>query len=114
MKVLVTNRKILTWFCACPADPFTSKWQKLAYKTFSILSCILLSSLIVSTAIFVGRFISSDLEESLYTIFQVTGTSPALYFTIAALNSQHKIAAIFENLSAIYNTSKISFNLINF
>lgn len=58
------------------------------------------------TSIFFVQSFSTNLEESLYAIFQLTGTSAMFYFNIVAFNSRRKMARLFEKLSDIYNASK--------
>ena len=114
MKPLVTNKLVLMWLCSHPAEKSTVKWKKIAYVAFTAFSLLGLLSLIGLTSIFCVQSFSTDLEESLYAIFQMTGSSAMFYFSIVAFNSRHKIAALFENLSDIYSASNFFLTIFNY
>lgn len=107
MRSLSKNKRVLLWLCAYPADESISKWQKCANIAFTLFSYVVLFSFIVLTLLFLKTSLTEDdLEESLYTTFQLTGLPATFIFNIVALTRRRKIAAIFENLSMIHNASK--------
>lgn len=103
---MVTNQRVLTWHCACTPDKSTSKWQRFAYKAYALISIVSVMSVTLLTLLFVVKNISTNLEEALFAIFQITGSGATIYVNLFAIRSQHKIAAIFKSLSEIYNASK--------
>lgn len=60
----------------------------------------------VASIVFFIKFVSIDLEESLYAIFQIGASIVAVYIAIVAYFLQHKINGIFKGLTAIYGKCK--------
>lgn len=107
MKPLVTNQRVLSWLCVCPVDKNTNKWQKLVYKIFTISLAILMMGIFVSSSMFFWKFMAVDVEEALYAVYQVMGSTCLLYIMfIVVCFSRSKLNVTFSKLSDIYKASK--------
>lgn len=106
MKALQMNRNVLTWIGMCSADESTKKWQKISFKligfTFFMLMVI---SMIISGA-FLIKFISIDMEESLFAVFQMVIAGGTWYMIIFAYLLRKQISATVDGLQKIYDTCK--------
>lgn len=115
MEPLVTNRRVLTWFCMFPADANTSQWKMFVYFliTFVTVSCMTVN--LIASIVFFFKFASSDVESALFGMFQICGSFSICYMFIAVYPSRHKVIAVFQRLTGIYRESKHSseFNWIN-
>lgn len=106
MNPLVTNKKVLTWLCLCPAEKST-KWSwKLIYAIFALtIFTGNLCAFVVSVVYFM-QFVSTDLEGCLYALYQIGAFSALIYMTMTAFYLRHEISALFESLSEIYHMCK--------
>lgn len=106
MKVLVTTQRVLSWVLICPAEESTNKWWKMVFKTFPVvLLATALTGLVASAAFFV-KFISTDLEASLYALYQISGNSGVFHLITVSIHLHKQIAGIIDSLQQIYNQSK--------
>lgn len=105
MKPLASIQCFLVWLCVCPFIEATSKWQQLAYKTFAVSLILTLVSFFISSLWCFWTFVSINLEEALYALYQIVGLSCLLYLLIVVYLSRSKINAIFIQLSDIYRAS---------
>lgn len=117
MEPLKTARHVLTWLSAYPADENISKWRKVGYVTFSstVLLGISLYSLesYLLARLFFSKNVSSNLEASLLSVFQIVGTASVLYISVAGILSRYKFQASYNKLLQIYSiTGKILFVMI--
>lgn len=102
MEPLVTNQRCLIWLCMCPADEFTSRWQKLAHITFTITGLVLTAIGIVGGLTFCMTFVSIDLGRSMFSCVFVVAEFSVIYMALVALLlMRHKIGSIFDNLTKI-------------
>lgn len=104
MKPLATNRLVLTLFGVFQTD--TKWWQKLI--SISFISTIVLLSLtaaLMSLAFF-KKYVSIDLEQSLYAIFQTVAVSIAMNALTVIVLSRRKISDMIEKLEHLYGSSK--------
>lgn len=102
MRPLVTSQNVLTWLCVFA----TKSNKKYFYIAITFLVIILILSGIFTSFTYLWKYISVDLDSSLYALFQVAGYSSAFYSTVVTAYMRHEIVAIFEKLSNIYKTSK--------
>lgn len=72
-KPMKTCRQILVWLCVCSCDANTSKWIKWFYEISNTIITLLIVSALFSSVIFFEKFASTNLQESLYAIFQIAG-----------------------------------------
>lgn len=104
MQPLATSRKILYLFCVYPADEVD--WKKIACGIFTISNFLTnIIGLLASAAFFV-KFVTVNLEVSLYGLFTVFGFAISIYAIIIIYFARHKIYNIFVTLSQIYDESK--------
>lgn len=106
MKPIKTNQQVLTWLCVCQADETISKRKRMAHIFFA--SFIFSANFIlipISVAYFL-RFVSVDLEQALYALFQLSGMLGMTYMMIAAFILRHEINDLFGKLADIYNNCK--------
>lgn len=110
---LVTNRRLLAWLCLYPAPGATSSLKRSAYIVLSAVVCFsTICALASSTAYFI-KFMSTDLEESLCALFQVSCFSNVTYVIIVAYFLKSKIVAILNDLDSIYDACKIFENILS-
>lgn len=111
MVPLRTSQLMLTWFSLLRDENSTS-WQKLAYALFSLFNLLLTVIQIASSVVFAIEFLTIDLERALYAVAQVLIFSPVLYMSLATLLLRHKITALIEELTMIFNSSMYSFYVL--
>lgn len=106
MKPLETSRRVLMWLCGFPPDESAGKWLKIAYVIFtsSIVMDHLLS--LIAGAIFIHKNVSSNFEDTLFSLFHTVGSLSMLYQSVVIVFMRRNLTAIFEELSRIYNESK--------
>lgn len=110
---LATIRKVLKWLCILPAREATSKHKKLIYIVFSVSILTISICGFTSSLIFIVKYFSTNLEDCLYALFQVSGNISNLYMVLIAFILRHRIAALFERLWEIYDASKKSMDIFN-
>lgn len=106
MRPLQTIERVLIWLCLLSADKPISNWTKLIY--FVLTSVVVTSNmafLATSVTIFM-RFYSTDLDGSLYALFQITGILPIIAMIIVSFCLRKKIEMIFEKFRKIYAKRK--------
>lgn len=105
---LKTNRLVLTWFCVYPPEQNTNKWKKLAYAIFAL--SLLVDSFLISFSSIASilAYISTDFEESLFALMQLFAGSVMIYVVVITFFLRHKIVAICDSLTRIYEASKDS------
>lgn len=111
MKPLLTNQKVLTWLCICPADETTRKWQKFIYIGISFAIIAMKMSVVVSSMIFLLKNLSSDLNAALFAFLQIVGMSGMIYTFITGLLIRLKIRDSIQSLVEIYEKSIKSIEL---
>lgn len=110
---LETHRRIWSWCCMCATDENPSIRRRIgsAILTFGILAVNF--SVIPSSAIFVMKFRSTDIESCLFALFQVFTYIGIVYTIVIEIMFRKEVAAIFITLTKIYSGSKI-INVYNF
>lgn len=106
MKPLAILRNVLTWMSVLPTDEHTSKWQRVVLKIIPMLLISGILSSLTSSSVFFWKFVSIDLEVSLYALIQVMGQLNMFNIVVVTLLSRHKIQAMFSNLDNIFNAIK--------
>lgn len=104
MKPMPTTQRMLTWFYLLE-DRNSTWWQKFAYIAFNLLHLAFFVVHVLGNMIFASKFLSIDLERSLYAICQFFCYGPLIYMLIVAFMSRHEITALFEELTMIYDAS---------
>lgn len=106
MKPLLTNQKMLTLLCICPADETKRKWIKCMYITFSCVVITMEMCALCSSALFFRKNVSIDLDAALFALFQIFAMLETIYTYIVALVIRYKICDTIETLTSIYDKSK--------
>lgn len=103
---LVTNKRWLTWFCVCPLEDSAGVIKKIMCIIFSsIVFAFNVLALIASVAFFL-QYVSSNLEKSLYALFQIGSFTCMSYLICIAILLRHKITDLFNSLTKIYELCK--------
>lgn len=107
MEALKTNRRILTWLCAYPADKNVSKSKKFAFGVFTLsVSVANISGLIAGLAFIIY---TDDLETRLNGVIPIVALINMTYTAIVSYFVRHEITATIEILLEIYKISKAHF-----
>lgn len=106
MRPLKTSQRVLTWFCAYPADESTSSRQKLAHM-FCFLSVLLgvICNLTAGAAYFL-KYVSEDLDHSLYAFAQIFAVSSSVYIITTSPFLHRRNVAVIDGLAKIYTECK--------
>lgn len=108
MKPLDSYRKTLIWLYAHPSGDAVSLKKKWIYI---ICNCAIITgnlSLVMASVAFAMKFISSDLEISLFAFFQVIGYGTVMCVHLSAIIFRVKMFHLFEELTTIFTDSKNS------
>lgn len=106
MEPLATTRKALQWLCILPADENASIREKIIHVACSTGLIVIEISFVASSGAFVWENVSTNLEEALHGVFQITASIGLNYMLISGIVYQRKIAAMFQTLSNLYEESK--------
>lgn len=102
MKPLESTRRALIWLCVI-SDGASSIWKKMANIAFTILLLLFFVTGFTTSIIFFLKFVSIDLEEALYALFQIAGTTDGLYIMTVGYLTRRKINRALESLTKIYH-----------
>lgn len=105
MKPLGTSQRVLAWLLICP-DENATKWQKWTHIIFTIYLAIFNFVGVFTGGLFGLKYITINLELTLYAVFPTFGLISAVYIMVVASFSRRKINVIFQTLSVIYKASK--------
>lgn len=107
MSILLTNQRVLRWlFVYSVVDETITKRVKFVHgiTTFGILVAHFCA---VSAGIsFFIKFVTIDLERSLFSLFNILGDISVTYISIFLLLKRRKIVVVFKKMSDIYEASK--------
>lgn len=103
---LIKYREFLVWYSVYPADENTPKWKKCAHIMSSCLICFIHLIATECSVAYLIKYLSVDLEKSLYAILQIVACFSAFYACIVMWLTRQKVTKMFENLSKIYNKCK--------
>lgn len=106
MKPLATNRLMLTWLCFQPADASVSIKQKLAYIAVISIAFGVKVAYFFEYWVYFLEFVSVDLEESLYAIYEISGNSGVVFMTVIVLFQRYKMSSLLKGLGRIYDERK--------
>lgn len=102
MKPIERIREIFTWLCLKSFDEtITFGWKALYTLCGSTVFLSNVYALITSVGFFL-KFLSVDVEECLFTLFQIFGYLGVIYATVAIFLQRDKITKIFQTLTDIY------------
>lgn len=104
MEPLRTTHRVLIWLSVCSPDNSTSKTMRTAYAIFAFIVHFSNACNLTAGAVFSLKFMSIDLEQSLYASINVFGNIGIIYPCIyAAYFKRDEIRQIFEKLTTIYS-----------
>lgn len=106
MKPLPMIQRVLTWVSVLPAHENTSRWDKLAYLTFSATFMAVLLASGASSIAFILKHISFDIEQASYAMATSMAIFSALYMFIISYFARSKLKAMLNNLATIYEYCK--------
>lgn len=105
MRPLATAQRIFSWFCIGPFDePSTGK--EIARVVFVVFLPISVVSCKVSSVLFFFKYISTDLNGSIFALLQIAMYFGLIYTMVAVASSRRELLAIFDSLSKIYDACK--------
>lgn len=106
MKVLEINRQafILNAVFPTPVDEISA--IKVRNKCFGVFSFVTVFVGLLGSVNFVLKFVSTDLEGSLYALFQVSGYFSQVYTMSIALIRWREFSSIFTKMQHFYDTCK--------
>lgn len=102
LKPLPTTQRVLSWICV-ETDDESINSSKILFS-FLIFTANLFG--LISSVAFFLKFVSINLEQSLYTMFQISGTISTFYVSFIVFFSRRKISKLFQSLSKIYDDCK--------
>lgn len=115
MKPARTTQIMLGLACAYPADQAASKAIRLMHLAIFLIVITSLNSALITSVVFFLEFISIDLEEALYTIWQISAVLNSLYAVVYLRLSQPRFKSLFDKLSKVYSLcKKICINIIKY
>lgn len=98
-------QKGLGWLCVFPSAKADSTIDKIARVVFTIIVFFANLCALLASATFVYKFISTDMQRSLYALLQMGSFFIMTYTIVVAFFVRDKIIGIFEKLSEIYRAS---------
>lgn len=81
-------------------------WTKIIYAIFGFLALGVIVSIIVMSVIFFLKFVSNDLETSLFALLQIFACSAIAYEYVCVFCMRYKLAALCDQLADIYKMRK--------
>lgn len=106
MEPLVTNRRVMTWLCMCPAEKSASKKERIFYVAFAFTVTTTSLIFLLASVVYVMKYLLIDFEPSLYALFQAVAEVAMMNLVFVAFLMRHQIEAVFTQLSKIYRASK--------
>lgn len=106
MKPLATNQLVLIWIGACAPGKDISKRKRLAFIAFGLFLCLINIISTISSAIFVWKFVSIDMEASFYVLFHLCGAIACTYMVVVGFIMRSETSATIKRLTEIYNECK--------
>lgn len=106
MQPLETNCRILVWMCVYPCDENTTIWMRSAHILFSVFIFVMNTTGFVFSGAYFVKYVSIDLEQSLFALLQTVGEANMLYILAITFILRHKITAMMRSLSRIYDMCK--------
>lgn len=102
MKPLASIQLIFSWISVYPATNETVAWKKFVFKAFPMVLIAGNLTGLISSSIFFLKFITTDLEGSLYALFQIAGQLNMTNAIVTTFVYRHRISAMFKSLADIY------------
>lgn len=106
MKPLALHQLVLSWVSIVPSEKPTSKTKRILSKITPLILIAGNLTGLTSSAIFFVRFVSTDLEASLYALFQISGQLGMTNAEVVTFFYRHKFHEMFKSLENIHNKCK--------
>lgn len=107
MEPLPTPRKVLTLLQMYSDENMPREQQKFGRRAGGQFCLIFQFFALVGCLISAVKIVSIDLEKGLLAFMFASGNFNACYNAVQAMRSRYKITGLFEQLSKIYETSKL-------
>lgn len=101
------NQRVLTWLCVFPLDEVATMKENMTCIAFSIGVILTIFSGMTGSIVFFLKFVSTDLEESLYALFQIAALISTINAIVVVILLRHRIPGMFKNLTGIYEECKL-------
>lgn len=111
MKVLTLNYHIFILMSIFPTSIDQHFSVKMRNKLFSLTVFLLVFGGLVFSMTFIKRFVVSDLENTLYALFQIAAFGCQVYLFIVGYKIGPKFAELYPKLQQIYDSSKVFYFL---
>lgn len=105
----------LHWLCVFPFDKNTNTTKKMVYIFFISSIFFLHLCALAASAVFIFKFISIDMQRSVFALLQFGTFFSTTYSIIVAFFIREQIIGIFKKISEIYRASKtlLESNMVN-
>lgn len=111
MKPLESTQQVMKWLCMCAPDPTEKTSKQIAYVVCVSTGIVFYLGMIASSVAFFMKYVSIDVGESLYALYQIS-VSGMLYVVIVAIFMRHRINSLFQKLMLIYKKCNAHKNVI--
>lgn len=107
IKPLEPYRQCLIWLCVHPADKSANNCKKITCVAFFVANSTFQLCNFIGCLTFCWKFHSIDLRKCLFAFLMTSADFGCIYVVMITITTmRHRIAAIFEDLSTIYDTRK--------
>lgn len=106
MKVLALNHQVFVLLWIFPSPDNKSILFKIRNIIFGLMALISVMTPFVTSIAYVFKYVSVDLENSLYALFQIAGYGCQIYLIIIGFILWSKFSRMFPILQQIYDDSK--------
>lgn len=110
MLQLSTARRLLTYLYIYRIDT-NFKWHKFIFILFNLSILLILVGQVVGSVAFV-LFVSIDLEETLYAIYQILAWAPIAYELIIAVSLREKVVKVIDGVPDVSKSCKFDHSII--
>lgn len=104
--MLATTKRIMTWLYMLPVNDKTSIRNKIACIVIALTVYLANISGAITFFVYFWRFMSTDLDGSLFAILAFSGFGCIAYISMSSFFMRHKTSRIFDRLYGIQRNSK--------
>lgn len=98
-------RRVLSLVYVYPFEKGTSIWKKILCVIFTFIFFITAVSAFISSVLFFSGNFSTNIEQSLYSLFQIAAFSSLTYMTIVLFYSRKELTGFLDKLTQLYEAS---------
>lgn len=106
--MLTKLKAVMTWLCILPATSSLSFASKALHVIFALVIFTVNACCVIASFAYIVKFISDDLEGSLFALIIACGLGSTAYVLAIATIKRYEMAKICQMLSAIYTKCKWS------